>query len=121
MKQSEKIHTEISKIAEDLKCSFFDAVLEFCESNQIDPEDVVKQMDDITKERVKKSSIDDYRAGINDLYDEIDKVNTTQIQLVEIYDNKTESVEPYFILEGNTFSPKENKPVNIPVLLKAEK
>jgi len=59
MKQSEKLHTEISKIAEDLKCSFFDAVLEFCESNQIDPEDVVKQMDDITKERVKKSSIDE--------------------------------------------------------------
>lgn len=59
MKQSEKLHTEISKIAEDLKCSFVDAVLEFCESNQIDPEDVVKQMDDITKERVKKSSIDE--------------------------------------------------------------
>lgn len=59
MKQSEKLHAEISKIAEDLKCSFVDAVLEFCESNQIDPEDVVKQMDDITKERVKKSSIDE--------------------------------------------------------------
>lgn len=59
MKQSEKLHTEISQIAERLNCSFFDAVLEFCESHQFDPEDVVRQMDDITKERLKQSAIDE--------------------------------------------------------------
>lgn len=75
----------------------------------------------MTLDEAMKSPINNYRAGVNDLYDDIGKVNTTQVQLVQIYDNKTESVEPYFILEGNTFSPKENKPVNIPVLLKAVK
>lgn len=59
MKQSEKLHTEISQIAERLNCSFFDAVLEFCESHQFDPEDVARQMDDITKERLKQSAIDE--------------------------------------------------------------
>ena len=59
MKQSEKLHTEISQIAEKLNCSFIEAVLEFCESHQFDPEDVVKQMDDITKERLKQSAIDE--------------------------------------------------------------
>jgi hypothetical protein len=59
MKQSEKLHTEISQIAERLNCSFVEAVLEFCESHQFDPEDVVRQMDDITKERLKQSAIDE--------------------------------------------------------------
>lgn len=59
MKQSEKLHTEISQIAERLNCSFVEAVLEFCESHQYDPEDVVRQMDDITKERLKQSAIDE--------------------------------------------------------------
>jgi len=59
MKQSEKLHTEISQIAERLNCSFVEAVLEFCESHQFDPEDFVRQMDDITKERLKQSAIDE--------------------------------------------------------------
>lgn len=59
MKQSERLHTEISQIAERLNCSFVEAVLEFCESHQFDPEDVVRQMDDITKERLKQSAIDE--------------------------------------------------------------
>ncbi len=85
----------------------------------------IKTTDDywqiMTLDEAIKSPINNYRAGVNDLYDEIGKVNANQIQLVQIYDNKRESVEPYFILEGNTFSPKENKPINIPVLLKADK
>lgn len=72
-------------------------------------------------EEAKNSSINKYRAGVNDLYDQIGKVNLTQIQLVQIYNNETESVEPYFLLEGNTFSTREQKPVNLPVLLKALK
>lgn len=72
-------------------------------------------------EEAIKSPINNYRAGVNDLYDEIGKVNLTQVQLVQIYDNIEESINPYFLLEGNTFSPREEKPVNIPVLLKANK
>lgn len=59
MKQSEKLHNEISQIADRLNCSFVEAVLEFCESNGYDPEDVVKQMDGITKDRLKQSAIDE--------------------------------------------------------------
>lgn len=75
----------------------------------------------MTLEEAKNSPINRYRAGVNDLYDEIGKVNATQIQLVQIYDNKTESIEPYFLLEGNTFSTRDQKPVNLSVLLKAIK
>ena len=75
----------------------------------------------MTPEEAKKSQINKYRAGPNDLYDEIDKVNLTQIQLVQIYDNKTEKAEPYFLLDGNTFSNRDQKPINLPVLLKAIK
>lgn len=59
MKQSEKLHAEISQIAENLGCSFVEAVLEFCETNQYDPEDLVKQMDGITKDRLRQSAIDE--------------------------------------------------------------
>ncbi len=59
MKQSEKLHTEISQIAKDLNCSFVEAVLEFCEANQYEPDDVVRQMDGITKDRLKQSAIDE--------------------------------------------------------------
>ena len=75
----------------------------------------------MTLEEAKNSPINRYRAGPNDLYDEIDKVNLTQIQLVQIFDNKTEKAEPYFLLDGNTFSNRDQKPVNLPVLLKANK
>lgn len=59
MKQSEKLHNEISEIASKLDCSFVEAVLEFCESNDYDPGDVVKQMDKITKDRIRQSAIDE--------------------------------------------------------------
>jgi len=72
-------------------------------------------------EEAKNSPINRYRAGLNDLYDEIDKVNLTQVQLVQVYDNKTERVEPYFLIDGNTFSNREQKPVNIPLLLRADR
>jgi len=75
----------------------------------------------MTLEEAKNSSINRYRAGVNDLYDEIGKVNLTQVQLVQVYDNMEESINPYFLLEGNTFSPREQKPVNLSVLLGAEK
>ena len=75
----------------------------------------------MTLEESIKSPINNYRAGVNDLYDEINKVNLTQAELVQIYDNEKESIAPYFLLQGNTFSAKENKPVNVPVLLKADK
>jgi len=75
----------------------------------------------MTLEEAMNSPINNYRAGVNDLYDEINKVNLTQAELVQIYDNEKESIAPYFLLQGNTFSAKENKPVNVPVLLKADK
>jgi len=75
----------------------------------------------MTLEEAIKSPINSYRAGVNDLYNEIGKVNLTQVQLVQIYDNMEESINPYFLLEGNTFSPREEKPVNLSVLLGAEK
>lgn len=59
MKQSERLHAEISQIADKLNCSFIEAVLEFCELNEYDPEDLVKQMDSITKDRLKQSAIDE--------------------------------------------------------------
>jgi predicted nucleic acid-binding protein len=59
MKQSEQLHTKISQIADKMNCSFVDAVLEFCDINFYDPEDIVKQMDDITKDRLKQSAIDE--------------------------------------------------------------
>ena len=59
MNQSERLHTEISKLSDNHQCSFFDAVLIFCEENLYEPEDVIKQMDSITKDRIKQSAIDD--------------------------------------------------------------
>lgn len=59
MKQNEKLHTEISQIVDRLNCSFVEAVLEFCEYHQYEPEDVVKQMDIFTKDRLKQSAIDE--------------------------------------------------------------
>lgn len=75
----------------------------------------------MTPEEAKNASINNYRAGINDLYDEIKKVNLTQVHLVQVYDNLEESVGPYFLFDGNTYSQREQKPVNLPVLLRAEK
>jgi hypothetical protein len=75
----------------------------------------------MTVEEAKNSPINNYRAGVNDLYDDIEKVNITQTSLVQIYDNLEENVNPFFLLEGNTFSSREKKPVNLSILLKAEK
>ena len=57
--KSEKLHAQISDLAQRLGCSFIEATLEFCQDNQIDPEDLVKKMDDITKERLRRSAIDE--------------------------------------------------------------
>lgn len=57
-KQSENLHNEIAKVMDDLKCSFIEAILEVCQNNQIDPEDIVKQMDSITKTRAKQCAIE---------------------------------------------------------------
>ena len=58
-KQSEKLHAEISEIGQRLNCSFVEAVLEFCAEHQLEPEDLVKQMDEITVARLKQSAIDE--------------------------------------------------------------
>lgn len=56
-KQSEKLHKDLSDISEKLGCSFVEAVLEFCQTNQVDPEDLVKQMDSLTLAKLKRSAI----------------------------------------------------------------
>jgi hypothetical protein len=75
----------------------------------------------LSLEEAKKSPARNYRAGVNDLYGDINKVNITQTELVVIFDNTKETIAPYFLLEGNTISQHEQKPVNITVLLGAEK
>jgi len=58
-KQSERLHAALAEISERLKCSFFDACIELCKENELDPEDLVKQLDSFTIDRVKQSAIDD--------------------------------------------------------------
>ena len=57
-RQSEKLHKEIVRVMEDSNCDFIDAILEVCLEHQIDPDDLVKQMDDVTISRAKKCAID---------------------------------------------------------------
>ncbi len=75
----------------------------------------------LSLEEAKRSPARNYRAGVNDLFEDINKVNVTQTELVVIFDNTRESIAPFFLLEGNTISQHEQKPVNITVLLGAEK
>ena len=75
----------------------------------------------LSLEEAKKSPAKNYRAGVNDLFEDINKVNVTQTELVVIFDSTKETIAPYFLLEGNTISQYEQKPVNITVLLGAEK
>lgn len=75
----------------------------------------------LSLEEAKKSPAKNYRAGVNDLFEDINKVNVTQTELVIIFDNTKETIAPYFLLEGNTVSQYEQKPVNITVLLGAER
>ena len=57
-RQSEKLHKEIAQVMSDLDCTFIEAILEVCQTHQIDPEDIVKQMDDITMARARQCAID---------------------------------------------------------------
>lgn len=57
-KQSERIHLAIVQLMEELQCDFWDACLEFCSRGEIDPVDLVKQMDAVTLERVKQCAIE---------------------------------------------------------------
>lgn len=57
-RQSEKLHKEIAQVMFDLDCTFIEAILEVCQTHQIDPEDIVKQMDDITMARARQCAID---------------------------------------------------------------
>lgn len=58
-KQSERLHLALSEISEKLGCSLFDACIELCNTNEIDPEDLVKQLDSLTIDRVKQNAIDE--------------------------------------------------------------
>jgi hypothetical protein len=58
-KQSERLHAALAEISEKLNCSFFDACIELCKKNELDPEDLVKQLDILTIDRVKQSAIDE--------------------------------------------------------------
>lgn len=73
----------------------------------------------INVEEASQSPIGMYGVVENGGIEKIDKVNITEAEIVEIYDNKRNLLKPYYWLEGNTYS--ENKPVVIKLLLKAEK
>lgn len=57
-RQSEKLHKEIAQVMTDSDCTFIEAILEVCQTHQIDPEDIVKQMDEITVARARQCAID---------------------------------------------------------------
>lgn len=57
-RQSERLHREIAQIMTNTNCSFIEAILEVCQANQIDPEDIVKQMDELTVARARQCAID---------------------------------------------------------------
>lgn len=56
-KMNEKIHGSIMNIMQTLDCSMIEATLQFCEENEVDPEDLVKQLDSLTVERLKLDAI----------------------------------------------------------------
>lgn len=58
-KQSERLHATLAEVSEKLECSFFEACIELCKENEMDPEDFVKQLDEFTIDRVKQSAIDE--------------------------------------------------------------
>lgn len=58
--QSEKILVELIKISDRLKCTLFDAALEFCVQTDLDIEDFIQYLDLQTVERLKKSAIESY-------------------------------------------------------------
>ena len=70
-------------------------------------------------EEAKNSLIEDFRAGVNDLYDPIESVNANRAELVNIFSNEKNTINPFFIFEGNTYSEYDKKPVNVNVLRKA--
>lgn len=57
-KQSERIHLAIVQLMEELECDFMEAVVEFCVRGEIDPADLVKQLDAVTIERIKQVAIE---------------------------------------------------------------
>jgi len=57
-KKNEELHKIIANIQTKLKCDFMEAVLEFCLENEIDPEDIIQQMDSITIEKLKQVAIE---------------------------------------------------------------
>ena len=56
---SEQIHLRLAEKMEELDCNIFEAALEFCEEEDIDPEDIVLFFDDVTKERIKLAAFED--------------------------------------------------------------
>lgn len=70
-KQSERLHTALAEISEKLNCSFFDACLELCKENEIDPEDLIKELDSFTIDRVKQCAIDERMICKKDLHLEV--------------------------------------------------
>jgi hypothetical protein len=58
-KQSERLHTAIVQIAEEMHVNMFEATLILCERDSIDPEDITKLFDDVTLQRIKQSAIEE--------------------------------------------------------------
>lgn len=73
----------------------------------------------INIDEASQSPVFMYGVFDNQGIEKINKVNITEAKIVEIYDNKRNLLKPYFLIKGNTFA--ENKPVNIRLLLKANK
>lgn len=74
IKQSERIHLAIVRLMEELQCDFWDATLEFCSQNELDPQDLVKQMDAITISRIKACAIEQRKIRQCSIEDKVNKL-----------------------------------------------
>lgn len=59
MIEQEILHTKIVEIMDEHNFNIIEATLEFCNRNDILPEEVVKMMDIITLQRLKKCARDE--------------------------------------------------------------
>lgn len=73
-KHNEAIHLEITKLMHSLQCNFWDACVEFCANNDIEPDDFVKQIDDVTINRIKQCAIEQRMIRRKILGDRINKL-----------------------------------------------
>jgi len=81
------------------------------------PSDEFREL--INIDEASQSPISMYGVFDNQGIEKINKVNITEAEIINVFDNERNLLKPYYWLEGNTFF--GNKPVKIKLLLKAER